>query len=168
MNPVFLGNAISLVGALMMIAIGLIKRKNNILIAQCAQFGVMGIGQFILGGMTGVVSNVVSIARNLICLRFAFQMPLKLLFMAVQIGLTLVVRPQGVVAWLPTLAACAYTWFLDTQNEKLLKTVMIACQFMWIFYDASIQNYSAMIFDIFTVFTNVIGIIRLKKERRPE
>lgn len=163
MDLVVIGNFVSLVGALFMIAIGFLKRKRHILVAQCLQFGIMGAGQWFLGGITGLISNLVSIARNLVCIRFSFRLPLKLIFMAIQILMTLAVKPVGVVAWFPTLAACLYTWFLDTKKETLLKIVIIACQLLWIVYDASIQNYSALVFDVFTVFSNLAGIFMIQK-----
>lgn len=166
MDPILIGNAVALIGSLFMIAIGFLKRKHQILIAQCFQFGIMGAGHLILGGTTGMISNLVSIARNVVCMRFRFQLPQKLIFMGIQVLMTLAVRPVGLVAWLPTVAACAYTWYLDTKNEILLKAVIIGCQILWIVYDASIQNYSALVFDVFTVFSNAAGIWLLQKSRK--
>ena len=166
MDLVVIGNVVSLVGALFMIAIGFLKRKRHILVAQCLQFGIMGAGQWFLGGITGLISNLVSIARNLVCIRFSFRLPLKLIFMAIQILMTLAVKPVGLVAWFPTLAACLYTWFLDTKKETLLKIVIIACQLLWIVYDASIQNYSALVFDVFTVFSNLAGIFMIQSSAK--
>ena len=166
MDFLLIGNIVSFVGASFMILIGLIRKKQNILIAQCAQFGIMGVGQLFLGGITGAVSNGVSILRNLICLKFDFTLPFKMVFMVLQVVLTLLVRPIGVIAWFPTVAACLYTWFLDSKNEVVLKTVMIAGQLLWIAYDASIRNYSALAFDIFTVISTVVGIFLVKKNQR--
>ena len=163
MDPVVIGNVVSFIGAMFMIAIGFLKRKRHILVAQCFQFGIMGAGQWILGGITGVISNLVSIVRNLVCMWLPFRLPLKLTFMLIQVLMTLAVKPVGLVAWFPTVAACLYTWFLDTKKETLLKIVIIACQLLWIVYDASIQNYSALIFDVFTVFSNLVGIFMIQK-----
>lgn len=166
MDLVVIGNVVSLIGALFMIAIGFLKRKRHILVAQCFQFGIMGAGQWILGGITGVISNLVSIIRNLVCVWLPFRLPLKLVFMVIQVLMTLAVKPVGVVAWFPTVAACLYTWFLDTKKETLLKIVIIVCQLLWIAYDASIQNYSALIFDVFTVFSNLAGIFMIQKSAK--
>lgn len=162
-NPVLVGNIISLIGSFVMIAIGFLKKKNQILLAQCAQFGIMGAGQAVLGGFSGVVSNIVSILRNLICVKWAFTMPFKVTFIVIQILLTAAIKPVGIIAWLPAIAACLYTWFLDLKNERLLKIVIIITQLFWIVYDFSIHNYTALAFDVFTVISNCIGIIMLKK-----
>lgn len=146
-----------------MIAIGFLKKKNHILLAQCAQCAVMGVGQSILGGFSGVVSNIVSILRNLICIKWAFTLPFKVIFIAIQIVMTALIRPAGIIGWMPAIAACLFTWFLDLKNEIMLKVVIIVTQLFWMVYDFSIQNYTALAFDVFTVISNCIGIIMLKK-----
>lgn len=149
-----------------MVAIGLIRSKKKILIAQCAQFTIMGIAQLILGGITGTVTNLVSILRNIICVRVKFTLLYKLIFMGLQVGLTLLVMPTTLIAWFPTAAALLYTWILDTKSEKVLKWAMIACQLLWVVFDFSIQNYVGVVFDLFTVVSTVVGIMMLQKARQ--
>ncbi len=165
LNHILIGNAIFLIGSLMMVAIGIIRGKNRILVVQCVQFTFMGIAQFILGGITGSITNAVSILRNVICVWVKFTLPYKLLFMGIQVIMTILVWPTTVIQWLPTVAACLYTWFLDTKSEKVLKTVMIVCQLFWVVFDFSIQNYVGVAFDLFTVVSTVAGILMLKKAR---
>jgi len=168
MNPVLVGNIIFFVGAMIMILTGFIQTKKRILAAQCVQFTIMGIGQIFLGGTSGLISNIVSILRNLICMRWEYKAFHKYIFMIVQIGLTLLIMPAGVIGWLPTVAVCLFTWFLDTRSEVLLKVIIILCQFLWIVYDASILNFTGLVLDAVTVFTNVAGIVMLKKASRSE
>ncbi len=154
---------ITMIGSFVMIAIGLLKKKNQILVAQCVQCGIMGVGQAILGGFSGVISNFVSILRNLICLKWAFTLPFKVVFIGIQILLTAAIRPTNIIGWMPAFAACLFTWFLDLKNEVMLKIVIIVTQLFWLVYDFSIQNYTTLVFDVFTIISNFIGIIMLKK-----
>ena len=103
MNPILLGNLISFAGAFLMVVIGLIKRKEKVLAVQCVQFSLMGIGNLVLGGVTGALSNLISLVRNLICYKFGITIPLKLMFIAVQAGLSLWVNTQGLIGLLPVL-----------------------------------------------------------------
>ena len=80
MNPILLGNLISFAGAFLMVVIGLIKRKEKVLAVQCVQFSLMGIGNLVLGGVTGALSNLISLIRNLVCYRTGVTVPLKLIF----------------------------------------------------------------------------------------
>ena len=165
MNTLLLGNIVSMIGSILMVAIGLIKQKNNILKAQCVQFAVMGTANLILGGVTGFVSGVVGIARNLFCLKWEFTTFWKLLAMAIQSALTLGVNRAGLIGWFPTIAACLYTWFLDTKSEIRLKAVIIVTMVLWVMYDWTIRNYAAMLFDALTILSNAAGILLLYRRK---
>ncbi len=168
MRIILIGNAVALVGSLVMIGIGFIKRKDHILLAQCAMFLIMGVGNLLLGGVTGFIANMVSLVRNLVVFKWPFTTPLKLLFIAVQVGISLLTHPQGVIAWLPILAACIFTWFLDLKDAKQLKVLIIVTQAMWIVYDLAIKNYVSTAFDVATCASNLYGIYMLSKEKAAE
>lgn len=166
MHTLLLGNIVSLTGSILMVAIGLIKQKNNILKAQCVQFAVMGTANLILGGVTGFISGIVGIARNLFCLKWAFTTFWKLLAILIQSALTLGVNQAGLVGWFPTIAACLYTWFLDTKSEIRLKAVIIITMVLWLIYDMMIRNYAAMLFDALTILSNAAGILLLCRQKQ--
>lgn len=165
MDRVLIGNAVFFIGALIMIATGFIRNKNRILGVQCVQFAVMGIGQAILGGFTGAITNLVSILRNLFGIRTKFGLPFKLVFCAVQIGMTFFVAPKTLIDWFPTMSACLYTWFLDIKSAIIFKVIMILCQVLWVVYDFIIQNYVGMVFDVSTMVSLGAGIVMLQKAK---
>ncbi len=165
-NIVLLGNIVSFAGSVLMVSIGLIKRKKHILIAQCFMFGILGAANLILSGITGAAANLFSIVRNLLCLKIRFDTKWKLGFIAVQIVMGLLLGTTGIIAWLPLLAACVFTWFLDTTDEKLLKLIIIIGNSMWAAYDISTRNYTSLVFDILTVISNIIGICMLRKDAK--
>lgn len=158
MNPIILGNIISFIGAIIMVAIGLLKKKRQILYVQCLQFIIMGIGNLILGGVTGFISNFISTVRNLLSLRIPFTLPWKLVFIVLQGVLSLLFNEAGLIGWLPFIAACSFTLALDTQNEIVLKSIIIFGQLLWALYDFSIRNYASLAFDLLTIVTTCIGI----------
>lgn len=168
MERILLGNGIALVGAVLMAAIGLIRRRRHILLAKCVQFGVMGVANLLLGGVSGFISALVSIARNLICLRWELTVPIKLGVIFVQAALAFSVGFAGLIDLLPALSACLFTWFLDVKDEVKLKTVIIVAQLCWVVYDLSIRNYVSFAFDIVTILSNLAGIAALKRQRRHE
>ena len=166
MNHILLGNAIALFGAALMAAIGLIKQRKHILTAQCIQFGIMGIANLILGGINGFVSALVSIARNLICLKWELITPIKIGIISIQAVLALGINRSGVIGVLPGLSACICTWFLDNKDEIKLKVVIIIAQVCWLIYDRSILNHVSFAFDIITILANLIGIVSLVRQRK--
>ena len=166
MNIVVIANIIAFIGAVMMVCIGLIKKKQQILLVQSVQFGIQAAANILLGGVTGFISNLVSIARNLFCLKWAFTVPVKLAFVAVQVVLSLGVNKMGLLGWLPMISGCLYTWFLDLKDEVRLKIVMIIAQIMWVIYDFALMNYVSFAFDILTMISNLTGIWLILKDRR--
>ena len=166
MNHILLGNGIALLGAVLMAAIGLIRQRKHILTAQCIQFGIMGIANLILGGISGFVSALVSIIRNLICLKWELTTPIKIGVIAIQSALALSINQDGIIGTLPGLSACIFTWFLDTKDEIKLKVVIIIAQVCWLIYDLFILNYVSFAFDIITILANLIGIVTITRQRK--
>lgn len=163
MENIIIGNIISLLGAILMASIGLLKKRKSILLVQCVQFGLLGTANFVLGGITGTLSAAVSIVRNLVCLKHDMTMPIKLTFTCILGAFCLFANSAGWLGILPLLSTCIYTWLLDIKDERRLKYVLIVAQLFWVVYDAALSNYVSFVFDIITIITNIIGIAALKK-----
>lgn len=166
MNLVIIGNLISLVGCLLMVAIGFIRKKEHILAVQCLQFGIMGVGNLVLGAVSGTISNAVSIVRNLVFARWSSSLPLKVVFIILQVLLSLSALQSSPLEWLPLLAAAIFTWFLDTKSEVILKSVIIGTLLLWLVYDFCHLNYVAMTFDALSIVSNFISILMLRKKTK--
>jgi len=160
---IVLGNGIFFLGAVILMLLGLVKTKRNILIAQILQEGFMGAGMLILGGISGFIADTIAIIRNLVCIRWKFTLLCKLIFIAAQVGLYAAVGSEGIYGWMPVMAMALFTWFLDSENVILLKVLIVVMQLMWLIYDISIQNYVGMVVDLVSAFTNLVGIFIVRK-----
>ena len=158
-----LGNIAAFVGCVIMVCIGLVKKKEHILTYQCVQFAFMGLGNLALGAGAGLISNVVSILRNLVFARVKSTTGLKLGFIVVQAALTLIIGGPAWIEWLPVIAVVVYTWFLDTKSDMAFKFLILGTQVLWLIYDFYYRNYVAFTFDILTMISTVIGMLRIKK-----
>lgn len=170
MSPLFIGNAISMIGCLIMVLIGFLRKKNHILIAQCVQCLFMGIGNLVLGGVSGFICNIVTIIRNLVFVKFRNTTLLKIFFILLQLGLSLGTLRSGFISWLPLMAAALFTWCMDTKSAAKLKICILCTQVMWLIYDLGYQNYVASAFDVMTMVSNLIGlymVIRKKTQDMP-
>ncbi|MBO7094008.1 MAG: YgjV family protein [Spirochaetia bacterium] len=163
-TQILLGNGVFFLGAVILVFLGLIKTKRNILIAQVLQEAFMGAGMLILGGIAGFIVDVVAIFRNLVCIKWNYTLKWKLIFIAAQAGLYAVFGTEGLCGWLPVVAMCLFTWFLDSENVILLKVLIAVMQLMWLVYDISIVNYVGMVVDVVSAVTNVVGIFLVKKK----
>ena len=166
MNLLLIGNAISMIGCLIMVLIGFLKRNNHILMAQCAQCLFMGAGNLILGGVSGFISNVVTIFRNLVFLKLKNTVFLKVFFILLQLVLSWSSLTAGFISWLPLIAAALFTWCMDTKSAVKLKKVILCTQVMWLTYDLYFRNYVASAFDVMTMVSNVIGLYMVCKKNK--
>ena len=163
---ILIGNIVSLFGCAVMVGIGLLKKKEHILAAQCAQFTIQGAAHLILGATSGVVACITGIIRNLVFARRAVTPMLKLFFIALQAVLSLPAMTLNPVTWLPLLSCSMFTWFLDLKNPVALKGMMIGAQLMWVVYDFVYCNYVALAFDIFTIISTAVGIVLILRGRK--
>ena len=158
-----LGNIASFIGCSIMVCLGLVKKKEHIMAAQCVQFTFLALGNLALGAGAGFVSNAVSILRNLVFAKVKNTTALKLLFIAVQAWLTVVIGGTAWIEWLPVTAVVIYTWFLDTKSDMAFKFLIFGTQLLWTVYDIYYRNYVAFTFDILTLVSTAIGMFRIKK-----
>ena len=166
MNTLLIGNAVSMIGCLIMVLIGFLKRNNHILMAQCAQCLFMGAGNLILGGVSGFISNVVTIFRNLVFLKLKNTVFLKVFFILLQLVLSWSSLTAGFISWLPLIAAALFTWCMDTKSPAKLKICILCTQVMWLTYDLYFRNYVASAFDVMTMVSNVIGLYMVCKKNK--
>ena len=165
MNPLLLGNAVSMIGCLIMVGIGFLKKKNHILIAQSVQCLFMGAGNLILGGISGFICNIVTIIRNLAFMKFRNTAGMKIFFILLQFVLSISTLSVGWISWLPILSAALFTWYMDTKSEAKLKVVILCTQVMWLTYDLYYLNYVASAFDVMTMISNLIGLYLICKKK---
>ena len=88
------------------------------------------------------------------------------LFIAALVLLGSAANSAGLLGLLPIASSCLYTWFLDVKDEQTLKAVIIFTLTFWVIYDFAIMNYVSFAFDLFSIFTNVMGILSLRRQRR--
>ena len=166
MNLLLIGNAISMVGCLIMVFIGFLKKKNHILVAQCAQCMFMGVGNLVLGGISGFVCNIVTILRNIVFLRFRNTNLMKITFILLQFVLSIGTLSAGWISWLPIVSAALFTWCMDTKSEVRLKIVILCTQVMWLTYDLYYLNYVASAFDVMTMISNSFCLFTILKNSK--
>ena len=168
---ILLGNAVAMIGCVLMVLVGFLRKKEQILTVQCFQFGFLAAGNLILGGVTGFICGVVSIIRNIVFGKTGGSLKLKLLFIAIQTALTFMSGWPGWLELLPLISGVMLTWFLDLENELHFKFVLIITQITWVIYDWCYLNFVSFTFDIFTILSNMFSVWvilkKAKKEKAP-
>lgn len=164
MNLLLIGNAVSFIGCIIMVGIGLLKKKSHILMAQSVQCLFMGAGNLLLGGVSGFICNVVTIIRNLVFVKFRNTAFLKVFFILLQLLLSLGSLGDGFISWFPLIAAALFTWCMDTRSAAKLKVCILCTQVLWLAYDLHYRNYVASAFDVMTLLSNTAGLLLLRRQ----
>ena len=154
MKLLVIGNALCFAGAIIMTLIGLIKGKRRFLLAQSGMNLIYIAGNLCLGGVSGAIVNLLTMARNFFCLKRNMNRGWKLAFILLNLGMTAAVGCWDFIMWLPVIGNCVFTWFIDTEDMVLLKFIVIGTQLMWFAYDLYILNFASAPFDIAAAVTN--------------
>lgn len=161
MNLILVGRIFSVLACILMVIIGYLKHKRTILWAQNVQFILFSISYACLGGMAAVVCNMVSLVRNLICIKWNLTLHLQLLFIAFQGVFTFVTTDNRWIDWLPFLAATFITLSIRSKKDIIIKLGCIGSILCFGTYDFFLRNWIVFAFDCFSLVTSLIGVYRI-------
>ena len=158
-----IGNALCLVAAVIMTLMGMIKDRIKFIKAQSVMNMVYISAYAFLRGTSGVIVNVVTLTRNVICLKWKMNTPIKLVFIIGQVILGIIFGTKGLVAWFPVIACSIFTWYMDCEDAIKLRSIIVGTQLMFAFYDWSVKAYTGFVFDILATITNTISLVKFIK-----
>ena len=167
----FFANACSAIACIIMVAIGFLKKKEQIVIGQCFQLGFLGAGNFMFGAVSGGIGNTLGVIRNLILPKSKKPLLWKVFFIVVQIILSLCFYKSTLASadparlgalkliyWIPVLYTIILTAVLDTKNVNVFRVAIIIAQSMFCFFDGFYGNWFAFLANILTVLSNGYSI----------
>lgn len=166
MTKIIIGNIFALVGSLLMVYIGLIKKKKKILLYQLVELTLFAIANFTLGGYPGLIINLLNIVNVSLCYKKKLNYVWKIIISVVAITLIVIFNNLGLIGYLPLLAFLLYLWFITEKDIIKFKVLNIIILVMWLVYDFMIKAYVGCAFDLFTIITNIIAIVFIKKNRK--
>ncbi len=102
------GNIIGLIAAIIMMLSGVIKSKKKILIWQTIQIGITVISNIILGGITGIIVNLLSVIRNILCYKDKLNIIAKIIISSLATIISIKFNNLGIVGYLPVISTLTY------------------------------------------------------------
>ena len=168
MNKLILGNIIAFFAASLAIIVGIIKNKKKILYIQTVQQSTYIISNIILGGIPGIITNLISIIRNILCCNEKLTKSISGLIILISITLTFKFNNLGVVGLLPLTADIIYTIFLNTKDEFKFKLLIIVTMLLWVIYDITIKSYTSAIIEIITILFCIVTAYEIYANRKKE
>lgn len=166
MSALLIGNILCFIAATIMMLMGMIKDRIKFIEAQSVMNIVYVAAYAFLRGTSGVIVNIVTLTRNIICLKWKMTTPIKLIFIIGQVILGIIFGNSGIIAWFPVLSCSLFTWYMDCEEPVKLRIVIIVTQLLFLMYDWTVKAYTGFAFDILATITNTISLISLVRERR--
>ena len=160
-----LGNIVALLGSLLMVYTGLIKKKQKIILFQTIQIGLFVLSNIILGGITGAIINALSMIRNILCYKNKLGLKEKIIITILSIVLSLSFNNLGIIGLLPVISTVTYIWLIDIKNVSRFKILIIFTLILWFIYDMTIKSYTSAFFDFMNICANIISIILIKYKK---
>ncbi|MBQ9148672.1 MAG: YgjV family protein [Oscillospiraceae bacterium] len=167
-----LGHIFSGIACIIMVAIGFLKKKEQVVLGQCFQLGFLGAGNLVFGAYSGSIGNFLGVIRNLILPKSKKPLVWKIVFIAVQLALSLAfykstiadadpatVAGLKLIYWIPLLYTIVLTAVLDTKNVNVFRVAIMIAQSIFCFFDGFYGNWFAFAANILTVLTNGYSII---------
>jgi len=162
----FIANIVIFLGCTLMVITGYVKDEKKMLRVQDGQLIFLAIGNFLLKGYSGFIINLLALVKNEIYIAKKLNQVAKAVIMLVAVVMTLIFNNRGLIGWFPALTMVAFTYFLGIGGALGFKIVIGVAEIGWAIYDFSCGNYVGTAFDIFTIISCTIGVLRVMKNDR--
>lgn len=162
---IIIGNVFGFLGGGMMALLGLFKKKKNIIIGQTIQCILMTISNLVLGGISGALVDFVQVFRGIFEYKKKTTTAVKIVIIVLIVGLNILFGVNDIIMWFPVIASCVLTWFYDSKNVILLKSLIGGGQLLWAIFDLSILNFAPLVFDLISVVTTIISLVVIIREK---
>lgn len=161
---VLIANIVALIASIIMVSVGLIKKKKRIIYVQTIQIALFVLSNILLGAISGIIINSISCIRNILCYKNKLTKNAKIIIIILSTILTLVFNNQGVMGLLPLISSVIYIIYMDQKNVIKYKNILRFTLILWLIYDFYIMSYTSSFFDLISVISTTIGINELKKK----
>lgn len=160
---IILGNVIALIASIFMVIAGTVKNKKKMIYIQSIQIFLFVLSNAVLGGITGVITNLVSFIRNILCYKEKFNFKIKIILIGISVLLSLFFNNLGLIGFLPLISTIIYTSLMDVKDVVKFKCLNILATSLWLVYDIFILSYTSALFDAMFIIANIITIYQIKK-----
>lgn len=159
-----IGNFIGFLGSCFMILGANIKDKTKSLMAQSIQLFTLAISNLILGSISGFIINIVSVIRNILSFFGKLSYVMIGIIIVIMILLTVKFNSLGFIGYLPLISNIVFILFMNTKDNVKFKLLTIFYISLWLIHNLYIKAFSTSIFNVITIISSIIAIVRIKSD----
>lgn len=140
------------------------KNTKQILLMQTISFFFKTLHYYLLGGISGFLTSLISMIRNLIFYKIKTNKIWTVTFIIAYLIIGIITF-KSIYSLLPVFATITYTLIINQGKPKYLRYGMIITSISWLIYNIYISSYSGVILQAVTLITSIIAIINLDKKK---
>lgn len=165
---IIIANIVALIASIIMVSIGLIKKKKRIIYYQTIQIGLFIVSNILLGASTGIIINSISCVRNILCYKNKLDKKNKIIIIILSVVTSLLFNNKGIIGLLPLISSVVYIIYMNIKDVVKFKYILIFTLLLWFVYDFYIMSYTSALFDLISAISAGIGIYQVKNKRKVE
>ncbi|MBE6151317.1 MAG: YgjV family protein [Firmicutes bacterium] len=163
---IIIANIVALIASIIMVSIGLIKKKKRIIYYQTIQIGLFVVSNILLGASTGIIINSISCVRNILCYKNKLDKKNKIIIIILSVVTSLLFNNKGIIGLLPLISSVVYIIYMNIKDVVKFKYILIFTLLLWFVYDFYIMSYTSALFDLISAISAGIGIYQVKNKRK--
>lgn len=158
-----MGQILGFIYALFLILSNFGKSTKQILFLQTISFFFKTLHYYLLGGISGFLTSLISMIRNIIFYKIKESKIWVVFFIIIHIIIGIITL-KSIYTLLPVFATIIYTLIINYNNPKYLRYGIFITSLTWLIYNIYIISYSGIIIQIIMLISNIIAIIKLDKK----
>ena len=143
------------------------KRKNKMFVLQAGTSVFNGIANGIVGSPTGIVTNIISLIRNILVAKDKWSKWTASICAILCFSIGLISNQKGIIGILPVLSTTSYCIvLLFCKNAQHVRYILVYTNIIWAIYNFTVGLYIAGIMSCTLVLFSTINIIRYWIEQK--
>ena len=138
------------------------KYASKLLFYQSLAFFFKSIHYFLLGGLSGALTSIISFIRNLFFTKGKSKF-LIVLFIIIYVVIGIITFTD-LFSLLPVLATIFYSFFVYIKNPKYLRLSSLCTSFIWLSYNIYLFSYFCILTQLILIAANVLAMLKLDKK----
>jgi len=160
---------IQLIGLLAFCIVVLSFYKKNptiILIYQITSNFAYAVHYFLLGGISGAISNAIGIIRNLTFIKVKNNRLFAVIIFILLYLITTIIFYENIYSIFPMIGNSSYLICMMRGDRKSLLIGGILSSSLWVLYSIFVLSYVGIVTETILIISNVIQLIRVKSNQK--
>lgn len=160
-----LGEICSLLSALCLMYSTFGKSKKKVLLWQTVNATFYSMASIFLGGYSAVVSNILTITRNILQIKNRITKKIVFIICTLMICLGIATNNRGGIGILPITASVSYTILLYVADSvRFIQFAVIINMLQWAIFDGIIKAYPSLVMDVVIIGMSGFQLLKRRDE----